>query len=269
MNILPQSDITREAQGHWPRILISLGLPPGALRNKHQPCPACGGRDRFRFDNKDGRGSYYCNQCGAGDGFSLAMKYHGWDFKRCADEVRQVLGTQHTANLQTPPKAYIPAMPDKSPTRDYALTLWRGCSHAESYDAAVASHPYAIKKRITHAAGARRGVASGRLIGRDADCLLIPQRTLQGELVGVECINPEGIKQTFGNKGILILGNDLDVTIPMLVLEGWASAVKWLDSRKWNACAVASFGKGSADKTALALQAHYQNHFVLVGVEHD
>jgi len=269
MIIQHSNDLKRETQGHWPRILLSLGLPPEALRNRHQPCPIWGGKDRFRFDDKEGRGTFYCNQCGPGDGFDLAMKYQGWDFKRCADEVRQILGNDQTANLRNAPKPHIPSQPDKSPTRDYALTLWRGCPSSESYDAAVASHPYALRKRIKHAAGARRSPASGRLIGRDADCLLIPQRTLQGELIGVECINPEGVKQTFGNKGILILGNDLDSALPMLVVEGWASAAKWLDSRRWNACCVASFGKGTAEKAALSLKAHYPSHFVLVGVEHD
>lgn len=269
--MIPEVDIKHATQGHWPHILLSFGLPTEALRNRHQPCPMCGGKDRFRFDDKDGRGTYYCNQCGAGDGFDLAMKYHGWDFKRCADEVRQVLGNQPTANLQKVPRAkpHTPSEPGKSPTRDYAFSLWPDSEPFESHDEAVAQHPYAIKKRIQHAAGARRGRVTGRLVGQSADCLLIPQRTLQGELIGVECINPKGVKQTFGNKGILILGNDLDVTVPMLVLEGWASGAKWLDSRRWNACCVVSFGKGSADKTALALQAHYPNHFVLVGVEHD
>ena len=38
---------------------------------RHCPCPVCGGKDRFRFDNKDGRGTYICNQCCSGDGLEL------------------------------------------------------------------------------------------------------------------------------------------------------------------------------------------------------
>jgi hypothetical protein len=39
-------------------------------KNRHQACPVCGGSDRFRFDDKEGRGTWFCNQCGAGDGLA-------------------------------------------------------------------------------------------------------------------------------------------------------------------------------------------------------
>ncbi|WP_137521930.1 primase-helicase zinc-binding domain-containing protein, partial [Escherichia coli] len=34
------------ALGHWSRILPALGIQ--VLKNRHQPCPVCGGSDRFR-----------------------------------------------------------------------------------------------------------------------------------------------------------------------------------------------------------------------------
>ncbi|MGG8913157.1 primase-helicase zinc-binding domain-containing protein, partial [Escherichia coli] len=43
------------ALGHWPRILPALGIQ--VLKNRHQPCPVCGGSDRFRFDDREGRGT--------------------------------------------------------------------------------------------------------------------------------------------------------------------------------------------------------------------
>lgn len=63
------------ANGHWREILVAAGIDEDALDGEHHPCPLCGGTDRFRFDDKDGRGTYYCNGCGAGDGFQLLMKY--------------------------------------------------------------------------------------------------------------------------------------------------------------------------------------------------
>jgi putative DNA primase/helicase len=47
MNIMRTADI--HACVAWPRVLAQLGIPESALRNKHSPCPACGGKDRFRF----------------------------------------------------------------------------------------------------------------------------------------------------------------------------------------------------------------------------
>ena len=32
------------ARGRWREILPKLGIPPESLRNRHGPCPICGGR---------------------------------------------------------------------------------------------------------------------------------------------------------------------------------------------------------------------------------
>jgi hypothetical protein len=54
------------ATGRWREILPQLGVDPWFLVNKQGPCPVCGGKDRFRWDDRDGTGSYFCNQCGPG-----------------------------------------------------------------------------------------------------------------------------------------------------------------------------------------------------------
>lgn len=69
------------AQG-WVEVLTQAGIDSRYLRDAHGPCPICGGKDRFRFDNK-GRGSWFCNSDShgrAGDGFKLVMTYLGLDF---------------------------------------------------------------------------------------------------------------------------------------------------------------------------------------------
>jgi putative DNA primase/helicase len=74
---------------NWPAILEHLGIDAQYLVNRHGPCPACGGKDRFRFDNKGDRGGFYCNGCGAGDGFELLQRVHRWDFRTARDQVMQ------------------------------------------------------------------------------------------------------------------------------------------------------------------------------------
>lgn len=81
------------ARGRWREILPRLGIETGFLVNKHGPCPLCGGRDRYRFDDKEGAGTYFCNQCGAGDGLVMLRKLHGWDFKTACDEIDKIIGT--------------------------------------------------------------------------------------------------------------------------------------------------------------------------------
>lgn len=79
------------AHGKWPGILKALGIDDKFLRNQHGPCPLCGGKDRYRFDDKDGRGTYYCS-CGAGDGVQLVMLFKNLDFKNAAMQIEQAAG---------------------------------------------------------------------------------------------------------------------------------------------------------------------------------
>jgi putative DNA primase/helicase len=85
------------ARVDWPAVLEQLGIAPEYLRNKHGPCPACGGKDRFRFDNKRGQGNYICGQCGAGDGFKLLERVYSWPFAEARKRVIEAAGLAGTA----------------------------------------------------------------------------------------------------------------------------------------------------------------------------
>lgn len=81
-----------KARGQWPYILESAGIDASYLKNKHGACPiCCEGTDRFRFDDKDGRGTYICNQCGAGDGLKLLMLHSGYNFKEALNFIERTL----------------------------------------------------------------------------------------------------------------------------------------------------------------------------------
>ena len=81
------------ARNRWPGLLAHFGVDPQFLVNRHGPCPVCGGRDRFRFDDKDGRGTFFCSKCGSGDGFRLLELIKGWPFKETAEQIKAVIGT--------------------------------------------------------------------------------------------------------------------------------------------------------------------------------
>jgi putative DNA primase/helicase len=81
------------ARGHWAGILEHFGIDESYLRGRHGPCPLCHGRDRFRYDDREGRGTYYCNQCGPGDGMALLRKWKNWNFATAAAEIDAILGT--------------------------------------------------------------------------------------------------------------------------------------------------------------------------------
>jgi putative DNA primase/helicase len=83
---------TLAARGKWRGILMDFGIPREALSGRHCPCPLCGGKDRFRWDNRDRTGSYICSKCGAGDGMKLAMAFTGDNFATVAGRVDAMLG---------------------------------------------------------------------------------------------------------------------------------------------------------------------------------
>ena len=85
------TETVNQACGHWPRILPALGVK--VMKNRHQACPVCGGSDRFRFDDKEGRGTWFCNQCGAGDGLKLVEKVFGVKPSEAARRVNAVTGS--------------------------------------------------------------------------------------------------------------------------------------------------------------------------------
>jgi putative DNA primase/helicase len=80
------------ARVHWPTVLQQQGVAREFLRDVHGPCPICGGKDRFRFDNRTGHGDRFCNVCRAGDGFQLLMRLHGWDFPTAIEHVLDTAG---------------------------------------------------------------------------------------------------------------------------------------------------------------------------------
>lgn len=100
------SNIKADTQGKWPGIFASLGISVGT--GKHQPCPACGGTDRFRFIDKNGTGSYYCSQCKPGDGISLVMKVLKIEFKEACEELEKIIGKvqviKHQEEQKTSPE---------------------------------------------------------------------------------------------------------------------------------------------------------------------
>ncbi len=102
------------AQGRWSEILSALGIHSDCLVNRHGPCPGCGGSDRFRYDDRDGRGTWICGGGGgepaAGDGLDLLRHVHGWTIAAARDAVAEYLGLDRAG------AAPGPARPVRRPT---------------------------------------------------------------------------------------------------------------------------------------------------------
>lgn len=123
------ADLIREAaRDRWrTEILPALGITVRSDK-RHGPCPHCGGKDRFRFDDKDGRGSFFCNQCRprSGDGFVLIQKVRACTFPEALRLVAGILGIDAHKRMN---RTLLPPLPQ--PQRcDWVKTASRLTLHA-------------------------------------------------------------------------------------------------------------------------------------------
>ena len=122
------------AAGRWPAILTACGLDAAHLTGRHAACPGCGGRDRFRFDDRDGAGTWLCSAGGgaplAGDGFALLAHVHGWSASEALHRVADALGLRDGRELppiqqRRPAPAAQPDPAAVDRTRGRLNALWR------------------------------------------------------------------------------------------------------------------------------------------------
>lgn len=119
------ADIRNAAYGRWPEIHAALGIPARLLNTrKHQPCPHCGGKDRFRYTDHKHGGGYICNQCTpeGGSGFDLLMLVFGYSFTEAVNQVAALLGLSGGRAERREPLP-MPAKPEQPPQNHQAALL--------------------------------------------------------------------------------------------------------------------------------------------------
>lgn len=91
-----KEDVLPYMKGMWRDALQSLcGLSNDVFNKKHQPCPHCGGKDRFRWTDKlstDGDGGAVCNGCRNDSGIGWLMKLTGEPYSECINILGRFLG---------------------------------------------------------------------------------------------------------------------------------------------------------------------------------
>lgn len=109
MPMLTAELVRQQAQGKWHMILHSLGYHVSSNPKEHTPCPACGGKDRFRFDDIEGKGTWLCSQGGkgqvSGDGLSFLIDHVGMRPNQAQQAVASVLGITAPTMQQAQPQA--------------------------------------------------------------------------------------------------------------------------------------------------------------------
>ena len=115
-SMLTANEVRQKARGNWAMIFNSLGYHVSNKPKEHTPCPHCGGKDRFRFDDKDGKGTWICSQGGqgmaSGDGLGFLTDHVGMSLFDAQQAVASVLGMTAPPMIQAHPQA--PQMANKN-----------------------------------------------------------------------------------------------------------------------------------------------------------
>jgi putative DNA primase/helicase len=223
MSQQPVTVAINAAKGRWPHILPALGITIPA-NGKHGPCPKCGGTDRFRFDDRDGRGTWICSHCQHGDGLDLVKLVAGIDAASAAKEVAQALALP--AVQQSP---LLPARKEASDAQKLAKVQ-------KSYQALLSRSSTGESPYLTDKGLQGQTVT---LIGQTATyggvefpvgALLLPLMDVSGQLRGAQLIHSLGEKRLLPHSllaGAFIAVNEPGEEPPeqVIITEGYATAL--------------------------------------------
>lgn len=262
MTLLNVSHTSRAATGQWPVLLPALGIHITA-GGRAQPCPVCGGKDRFRFDNQQGRGTWFCNQCGGGDGLSLVEKALAVTTKEAASKVAGVLGNTSHAPLPVPD-----SQQEKTQARQQAAEQAR-----QLLAAAVpqAGNAYLIRKGwpdVDTLTLQGKPLRVGGITYQPGD-LLLPLTNAAGEVVNVQLINTAGDKRTLAGGQVkdachYLAGPDHAV---IWLTEGYATGLTVHQLTGESVCIALSANNLPA--LAQQLRAQYPDTLLLLAADND
>lgn len=182
------TETVKQACGHWPRILPALGVK--VIKNRHQSCPVCGGSDRFRFDDKEGRGTWFCNQCGAGDGLKLIEKVFDVSASEAAQKVNAVTGNLSPVAPEVIAAAEAETDADRKAAAGLAVKLMEKTRTA-SGNAYLTRKGFPGHECVMLTATHKTGGVTFR-----AGDMVVPLYDDAGALVNVQLINSDGLKRT-------------------------------------------------------------------------
>jgi putative DNA primase/helicase len=215
------TETVKQACGHWPRILPALGVK--VIKNRHQACPVCGGSDRFRFDDKEGRGTWYCNQCGAGDGLKLVEKVFGVTPSVAAGKVNAVTGNLPPVAPEVIAAAEAETDADRKAAAALAVRLMEKIRPATG-NAYLTRKGFPAQECLTLTIMHK----TGGVTFRTGD-VVVPLYDDTGALVNLQLINADGLKRTLKGgqvKGAChIIEGKKQAGKRLWIAEGYATAL--------------------------------------------
>ncbi|AXY35574.1 TOPRIM and DUF927 domain-containing protein [Yersinia pseudotuberculosis] len=243
------NDVRSKAKGHWEAIFQHLDIPTNRSEGE---CPSCGGKTRYRFDDREGRGTYHCSHCGAGTGLDLVMKVNQCDARSAAEKVASVMS--------------LP-LPEPKPARDKPQS---NIAIADKVAALVAKTVSGESQYLLN-----KGLPSpSKALLSDGSLLLVLQ-AMDGTTTGAQVINPDGSKRLLAGttkKGSFIpvrlqspTENEQPVTV--LIAEGYATGVTV--SLLGNGVVLAALDEGNLIHVAKVCRAKWPLAKIIIAADND
>ncbi|HAZ3445684.1 TPA: DNA primase [Citrobacter freundii] len=236
------NEIRSRANNNWPAIMERLAIPTNSAEG---PCPACGGNTRYRFDNKDNRGTYFCSHCGAGTGLDLVMKVNQCGPREAAELV---------AEAMTLP------MPEPKQARDKPQTDIAGKVAALAAKASPGQSAYLTSK----------GLQCPFPMLSDGSLLLVLKNGA-GAATGAQVIKPDGSKRLVAGtvkKGSFCVVNSGATSETVIIAEGLATALSVQQFRP-DATIIAAIDAGNLLPVAQVMRKKYPNARIIIAADND
>lgn len=218
-------DVKERSHGMWDSIFpqFAITMPP---KRRHAPCPACGGEDRFYYDDKLGFGDFFCNGCGAGDGFALISRVcEDLSFPKIIEEVASIVGLSADSQITDVERAEMrkqaklreqrhqqEKLKKQENTAKKALRLWNNTHVSEDQCC-----PYLDRKKVQN---------FDCLINFDGD-LIVPLYDEKRVLWNLQYIKPDGSKTFLSDgrkKGCFHFIGTVELADPVIcIVEGYAT----------------------------------------------
>ncbi len=243
------NDVRSKAKGHWDAIFQRLDIPTNRGEGE---CPSCGGKTRYRFDDREGRGTYHCSHCGAGTGLDLVMKVNQCDARSAAEMVAGVMA--------------LP-LPEPKPARDKPQS---NIAIADKVAALVAKTVSGESQYLLN-----KGLPSpSKALLSDGSLLLVLQG-MDGTTTGAQVINPDGSKRLLAGttkKGSFIpvrlqSPTEGEHPVTVLIAEGYATGVTV--SLLGNGVVLAALDEGNLIHVAKVCRAKWPLAKIIIAADND
>ncbi|PPB87764.1 primase-helicase zinc-binding domain-containing protein [Acinetobacter soli] len=244
------------ALGRWKDLIFpAFAITVPAQKNKHGPCPICGGTDRFRCDDKQGKGTWICSQCNAGDGFELIVKSRGYTHSEVLKEVGAILGLSADSTVTDADRQKWKDDEDKRRLQEEidirkaqeaaakrAERLWKG----KSVDRDC---PYFDRKQIKNHSCKINGKGNALVSAQDID----------GKIWNVQEIHSDGTKLFLAggriNGCFHVIGEILQANQIVCISEGYATGASIYEATGHTT--IIAFQSGNIDKVGIAIRSKY------------